>query len=607
MGSTVLFGVLGIVYGLFFKQDQWLASQALLVREEANGAPLRLGRFDSDTQMKAAQETILEVARHNQVVGEALKAVGPQPGWFSWWGSKNWPSKGTIEATANSKISMRAPRGAEFGATEVIYLDVKQPSPERALTFSVALCDALEVRLQYVRKTRAESIVTELTQARDSAREQLKEVTEELQKFERVAGIELSDLRGMTDMIAGGGNSRIQLDQLKTEIRVVETNHQELLDDLKLLEEAIADPSSFVIAPTNLVTAQPGLKRLREGYAEAQLSASQLSGKFTDVHPLLIAARTTQDSIRSRLVSELNASLGSLNQEIKTSQQKLDRLRAVQTNTEMKLESLAENRAEYANVIAEVKTRATILENVERELAEAEASAKASSSTSLISRMDQPTVSDSPLGPGKATIAGCCAIAGLLFGLGIVFVLSPNESVQSFRRRITDIGRRREDQAIESEKDIRIPSTPLASQETIAVAPAVDKPTIDSERVLRTLAASESRRERPTPATPVFFDEHNLDIPTKLPTPKKVETIPPVTEPAPVSHPERVASTKALERPKNSTPAAEEHPKDSSFRDFLLAEINNADDRRQHPRTTQPRPATASLSLRPSAATNKSP
>ncbi len=616
LGTTFLFGVVGGVYSVFIKQDQWLASQALLVREEANGATMRQGRFDSDAQMKAAQETILEVAKHHQVVFEALKVIGPKPGWIPWWGDKNWPTSSIVESIAKSSISIHAPKGAEFGATEVIYLDVKQPEPERSLKFSRALCDALEIRLQEVRKSKAESIVSELTHARDSARHQLKLVTEQLQKFERVAGIELSDLRGMTDMIAGGGNSRMQLDQLNTEIRIAETSHLELLDDLTLLQDAIANPSSLVVAPTAIVTSQPGLKRLREGYAEAQLSASQLSGKFTEEHPLLVAARTTQESIRDRLVNELEASLVGLNQEIKTSQQKLDRLRTLRSNTESKLGGLAENRAEYANVISEVKTRSTILETAERELAEAEASGEASSSTSLISRLDQAVVSDGPVGPGKTTITGACAIAGLLFGLGIVFVISPNENGKSFGRRITDLGRRKEDQSATMEKkpNIPTPNIPKTPERTAKVPIKVEPEVIQSktaisdpiqmvvdksieevqlQRLQQNLAMdhAEKRRERPAP---VLYDE------TKIRELKKSN------EPAifsSVEEPTAEAIFEAYQLQDSAImvpPMADEHPKDASFRDFLLSEIGKSEDRRQHPRPAETKTATPALSMRPS-------
>ncbi len=120
---------------LCLKSDQWTASQGLIVRDEANGAVMRLGRFQSQTEMKAAQETILEMARNTQVLREALLEVGPEKKW--WPGSatmtESWPSQSDVSDLADEAIGVRAPKGAEFGTTEVIYLDIKQSSRERAL------------------------------------------------------------------------------------------------------------------------------------------------------------------------------------------------------------------------------------------------------------------------------------------------------------------------------------------------------------------------------------------------------------------------------------------------------------------------------------------
>ncbi|MDZ4849762.1 MAG: hypothetical protein SGI77_10735 [Pirellulaceae bacterium] len=581
IGTTFVFGFLGIVYVLLVKQDLWLASQALLVRDEASGTNVRLGRFDSETQMKAAQETILEVARHNQVVATALKKTGPEVRWFSWWGATNWPSKSTVDATAQSLISMHAPKGAEFGATEVIYLDVKQPTPDRALKFCKALCNALEIRLQQVRKSKADSIVMELTHARDSAREQLRSVTEQLQQFERIAGIELSDLRGMTDMIAGGGNSRIQLDQLKSELRVAEASHQELLDDLKLLEDAIANPSSLIVTPTTIVSTQPGLKRLREGYAEAQLSASQLSGKFTEEHPLLVAARTTQESIHDRLVNELEASQASLNQEISSSQHKIDRLRSTKSDTESKLGNLADKRADYANVISEVKTRTAILEAAERELAEAQAVVESAATISLISWMDAPTVSDSPVGIGKTFILGFSTFAGLLFGLGGVFLLSSNEYGTRFGRRITDLGRRREDRILDPAKNQHRTHPSI-------VPPEVTAEPLHHEASVEAVFKSHDLCENHTELTSEIVDE----IPSLMNEFEADDSDRAIDES--IGFNPELPMIEAIR-----VPALDEHPKDASFRDFLVAELNKSDDRRQHPRSAQSAPVSFSLGMRP--------
>jgi hypothetical protein len=68
-GSTALFAALGLFYVIFLKNDIWVASQGLIVRAEANGAVMPLGRFESQTAMKAAQETVMEMAPERRAIG----------------------------------------------------------------------------------------------------------------------------------------------------------------------------------------------------------------------------------------------------------------------------------------------------------------------------------------------------------------------------------------------------------------------------------------------------------------------------------------------------------------------------------------------------------
>ena len=619
LGTTVGFGVLGAFYAFFLKEDYWLASQALLVRDEANTGSLRLGRFDSESQMKAAQETILEVARNHQVVQEALLLVGEEKRWWPSIEKEPWPSLDLVRGTAGSLISIRAPKGAEFGATEVIYLDVKQRSPKRAVAFNQSLCQVLEARLQQMRKQRAESIQHELLYARDLARDQLRIATEQLQAIERGVGLELSDLRGMTDIIGGGGGSgRQHLDQLKAELRVAEASHQELLNQLGLLEEAIADPTAFVVAPSNVITSQPGLKRLREGYAEAQLNASQLSGRFTDEHPLLVAARRTQDSIQGRLLTELQSSKINLQQEIQTNQQKIDRLRKLQAETEEKLNLLADKRAEYANLIAEVKTRATILEKAESELAEAEAAGTASSSTSLISRMDAPIVSERPLGPGGSTITLASLVLGLMTGIGLVLILSPADGGRRFGRRATDVGRRASDRSPTEAAPILPTTTASGSPPTPVARPTVERSDVASKSttpVAESVSDPQALASAWPPPTATFPADNarsaSPDVPGVEPFPPSEVSPAPVTETtagsltvscATKSPLRDAAATKvaaaAIER-EEIRASEDEHPRDPLFREFGKEPLANDTERRQHPRATNASTKPITLGLRP--------
>ena len=452
--TTFLFAAMGVTYAFFLKSDTYIASQALLVRDEANGAVMRLGRFQSQAEMKAAQETILEMAKSHQVVRDALLVVGKPPTLVNWFGMSDfdgeYPSNDLVEETAKQAILIHAPKGVEFGATEVIYLDIKASTTEHALQLNRAVCDALESRLQQLRKLRADSVIDELAFARDAARSALIQYTRDLNEIEQRAGADLADLRGMTDSVGSGATSKVELEQIKNEIRQIETARQSLLSDREMLEKASRDPSSFVVAPASFLHSHPGLKRLREGLVDAQIADANIRGKFTEEHPAVIASRSAQDSIMERFQEELRASFSSIDSDIALHDRRLDRLQEQKRSIEHRLQNLAKDRAHYANLISEVKSRTAIVESAERELAEAQAARDSSLATSLLTRLDAPIVSDKPIGPGKTTLSGMCAIAGLVFGLGIVFAITPIDFGPNSGRRAVDriTGRR----AVDSEE-----------------------------------------------------------------------------------------------------------------------------------------------------------
>ena len=501
--STLVFGAIGVVYAYILKSDTYLSSQALLVRDEANGAVMRLGRFQSQTEMKAAQETILEMAKSHQVVHDALAAVGQSPsivGWmdFGWAGlGGEFPSKDLIEQTAKNAIQVHAPKGTEFGVTEVIYLDVKASSPEDAAKLNKALCDSLEARLQQVRKARANGVIEELSHARESARKTLMECTNELNEIERQAGSDLTDLRGMTDNLSGANTSRVEYDQIKNEIRQVEAARHTLLSDKELLLRASEDPNGLKLAPSSILNAHPGLKRISEGLVDLQISGANILGKFTPSHPSAVASRSAQDSVRSRFHQELRSSLASVDADIELADRKLQRLEAQKRTAEERLSNLASGRASYANLAAEVKSRSVMLDACEKSLAEAQAARDASVSTSLLTRLDAPIVSDRPIGPGRTTLAGMCAIAGLLTGLGFVFVITPIDLGPSYGRRAVDriTGRRTADSFADAARGT---SATVKTASTFA-EPVPSSSTIDaSHRKRSNLSITENSEDDPS-------------------------------------------------------------------------------------------------------------
>lgn len=535
MGTAIVFGGLGLCYILLLKQDVWVASQGLMVREEASGAVMRLGRFQSQVDMKAAQETIIELAHNPQVIHHALEKIGAEPAMLMKLGNSNWPSSKEVEATGK-KVEVRAPRGAELGTTEVIYLDVRHSSRKRAYDLNVAICDTLVERLQQVRQSRADAVLIELTTARDVARRELAEVTEKLQTIERKAGEDLSDLRGMTDSNSSSNSSRIQLDNVKAELRQAETQLQQVKLDLELAEQAFASPEEL-LSPNSLVNSQPGLKKLREGLADARLNASQLQGRFTAQHPLVLAALKAEQEIQVRMRNELGMARQSLVNDASLMNRRIVGLQAQCEELVARMDVLADIRAEYANLVANVRSRSQVLQDTERQLSEVQAARDAAISCSLVTRIDHPFASETPIGPGRTTILACSTMAGLFFGFGALFLVAPLEGsavgrrssdfASAIGRRLTDRfpGTRATDIAPVAELSLsaiassaptaanrsqpplgatRLPPLRRSSDSSPAPAPAVTAPAVTADSTPKVTSSEQPQglqKRRPLPPT----------------------------------------------------------------------------------------------------------
>ncbi|GAB5406959.1 MAG: hypothetical protein Aurels2KO_51900 [Aureliella sp.] len=451
MATTVLFAGAGFAYVMTLKQETWVAAQGLIVRDEAHGAVMRLGRFQSQTDMKAAQETILEMARNPQVVRNALAKVGrEEPGPLDFDPPTGPPTTAEIEALAYDGIEVRAPRGAELGTTEVIYLDITASTPERAKALNSAVCDELEHHMQEVRKVRADGVIAELATAAQSARESLDESTVALRKIEEAAGADLSDLRSLADSVTGTSANRTLLDSITSELRKVDVDQRQAEEQLKLAESAFEDPDKLLTAPAKVLNDNPGLLKLRDGLSAATIKTSELRGRFTPEHPRVTAAVETEEKIREQMRVELGSAVAILRRGLELNAERAKKLEAKRAELNDRLERLATIRADYSNIIADVRARSEQVQAADRELAGAKASRDAALTSSLITRLDHPLVGDSPEGPGKASVLIAASVSGLLFGVGLVFLLSPIEmGGGGFGRRASDgagFGRRTSDQ-----------------------------------------------------------------------------------------------------------------------------------------------------------------
>lgn len=409
--------MLAAVYALLHPVT-WDASQALMARDEAMGATARPGKFQQPDDMKTTQETILELVHSRAVLSGALAEVGPDAKSKS---IASWPTDAAI-AALQGRVKLSPPKGAEFGKTEVFYLNAEAENRQRAVDLTAAICRQLQLRSQELRDQKAQSLIAELSKTVDLANGDLKSTTTELTAIESEVGADLGELRLLNEL--GGGDSplRRSINEMEQELRQARQSIDSNQELLSLLETSKADGHSLASAPNRLLEAQPELRRLKDGLVDAQLHTSQLSGGLTANHPLVVAAKAAEQEITDKVRGEIDSAIIGVKAELGLSQARADALVSQLNDARERLRKLAGMRAEYANLAAERDQRADILKAAEQQLAEARASQAAARTASLIAAIDAPVAGDSPVGPGKATIVLGGLLGGLFIGLGIVFL-----------------------------------------------------------------------------------------------------------------------------------------------------------------------------------------
>jgi len=450
--------LLAATYALV-KPDQWQATQSVLLRDEAAGQLSGQGRFDSIDTMKAAQEMVVEVARNQAVLEDTLKAVGPPLGKRV---KGKWPTLTDVEALRKN-VTVSPPNGAEFGTTEVLHLSVDADHRERAILLAATLCEQMDTALKNIRNRRADSVIDELENAELLAQQELARATAALKEQETKVGSDLGELRSLNDASSGDGNLRNAWNQIKQQIRDSEAELVKLEEQLKILEAAQNDPDHLIATPNQLLESQPSLRRLKDGLVDAQLRTSELMGKMSPSHPQVQAAVAAEEEVHSKLRGELEIAIRGVQADLQLQRSRLASINQQEADVRDRLDTLASIRAGYANLVADVDKCTLVLRAAHEQLADAKANKRASETSSLITRIDEPTTGQYPLGPGKTVIAGGGLLGGLMLGVGIVVLLAPLPGSQG--RRWTDRlwGRRSTDTANKPSPGDRR-STPRTSQ-----------------------------------------------------------------------------------------------------------------------------------------------
>ena len=438
------------------RKPTWEASQALIVRNEAANNGMGPGKFAGAGEMKTVQETILELVKSRGVIAASLEEVGPPAGYKQTVSA--WPTAQDV-ADVCGVVKLSPPKGAEFGKTEIFYLTVRDRDRDQAEALTGAICGQLQARLQRLRDDKARSMIDELTNAVQIARTDLDESTERLMKIERKVGSDLAELRVLNEAGSGESALRRTIIEIRGELRQTTAAHSGNEQLLTLLKEAKDDPGRLVATPNRLLESQPSLRRLKDGLVDAQLRTAGLQGNMSAKHPLVRAAKQSEEEIGRHLHDELAIAVRGLEVELQLSSDRVALLQRQLDHAVGRLDRLAAVRATYANQVAENDSRSALLRRAEENLAEARGALASAKASSLIARIDEPQAGINPISPSRSMIVLAGLLGGLLVGFGTLFLTAQPATPATLAQPVAP-GRVSEPRPVETNPAVRTQAEP---------------------------------------------------------------------------------------------------------------------------------------------------
>ena len=553
--------ILGVILSAFYaiavRKETWSAKQSLIVRDDLLGQSYKPGQFDSLDSMKSAQETIFEIARKPKVIRNALQQLGPPSRGLLGLGASGYPSEEVIEATQGN-ISFSAPNGAEFGRTEVIILNTKSGSRQRAREFTKILVGEIISKVNEVRLRKFQSMESEILETCKVAETSLEESKQKLKKMDLELGEDAGAMVAMGESSFRDDPLSREIAQLNLERRAVRSDVEQIESMLDSLKIAKADPEAIVNVSSDLTSRQPALHSLKQEMVQQKGDYALLSGRYTSVHPAVVSAKDGIYVMEKQIRLELaNAESDSMSQ-LRIATAKLNRLDAGIAKLKQRMSNLGEMRADSITLFADIKKRTEILNNARTNLAEVQGLAN-STSTDLLTTVDDVQVSTRPDGLGKKALMLAGGLGGMMFGMGLVMLMAPpnpNVSTESSRsvaagansissvqaqqtETTLDVGLAKAQSGLETSKNvlrdlIKPSSSPEAQQLENSVEQESQKQKKIDERLEGFKANKQPKLEpeplesepKPPTSVPSFQSQPQQSVESETPVAKKAESNP---------------------------------------------------------------------------------
>ena len=139
----------------------------------------------------------------------------------------------------------------------------------------------------------------------------------------------------------------------------------------------------------------------------------------------MAAIRREEANIRDGIRQELSTAIQGVSVAIELAATRRATLEKQVNELNQRLGRLTDIRAEYSNLAVQVEQRRSLVEESQRNLAQARAACAAATASSLLSRVDSPDGGLRPVSPSRAVTCLVGLLASVMAGFGVVLLTAP--------------------------------------------------------------------------------------------------------------------------------------------------------------------------------------
>ena len=160
---TLAFGV-GAAVVSYLQPETYEASVQMWAQDQSPGLRGTSSyAADSAARIKMVLSNVREVLFSRQVLEATLEQCGPDPSAPRLKGTNHTPQELLDEQVArlSKAIRLEAPKGSDFGSTQIFFLRVRDRDPERTKALLTALLDSFQKRYEALSVEQAQHLYSE--------------------------------------------------------------------------------------------------------------------------------------------------------------------------------------------------------------------------------------------------------------------------------------------------------------------------------------------------------------------------------------------------------------------------------------------------------------